>query len=137
MTPEKKNKILLWSIFVVWFIVVFGWMIVLRIIVELDPMEVKVEIIDICHGGGGKGNPPTRNYKYKFQYNDRDVIGVVSGAANELFGEVGDSIYIICNKQHPKYSIYNGQNEYNKKRTRFLEGKEYYRRMRKESREWR
>ena len=112
MTPEKKNKILLWSIFVVWFIVVFGWMIVLRIIVELDPMEVKVEIID----------------------NDRDVIGVVSSGANELRGEVGDSIYIICNKQHPKYSIYNGQNEYNKKRTRFLEGKEYYRRLRNEPR---
>ncbi len=131
MTPEKKYKILLWSIFVVWFLVGFGWMIVLRIIVELDPMEVKVEIIDVYHSGGAKGGP-RRFYKYKFQYNDRDVIGVVSSGANELRGEVGDSIYIICNKQHPKYSIYNGQNEYNKKRTRFLEGKEYYRRLRNE-----
>ena len=118
MTPEKKYKILLWSIFVVWFLVGFGWMIVLRIIVELDPMEVKVEIIDVYHSGGAKGGP-RRFYKYKFQYNDRDVIGVVSSGANELRGEVGDSIY-------------NGQNEYNKKRTRFLEGKEYYRRLRNE-----
>ena len=100
------------------FLIYFGYKIILVISVNRNPVKVKAVIIDKCHI---TGSPGFRRYYYEYKYNDTLYIGEHHTNLDNLYGEIGDTIVIRCNKNNPSQSIINCNDFPN----RVLEAKEY------------
>jgi len=101
------------------FLMVFGNEVIRVISVNRHPVKVKAVIIDKCH----ISKPPgaSRRYYYEYKYNDTLYTGEHHTNINNLYGEIGDTIVIRCNKNNPSQSIINCNDFPN----RILEAKEY------------
>lgn len=105
------------------FIIYFGIKAIPIISVNRHPVKVKAVIVDHCHTGGGK-SPSKRGYYYEYYYNDTLYVGMDETNGNIIYGEIGDTITIRCNKNKPSQSIYNINDYPNYLRYRALDWKE-------------
>lgn len=85
--------------------------------VNRNPVVVKAVIVDVCLS-------KYRYYYYEYRYNDTLYSGVFETSANTLYGEVGDTIMIRCNKNRPSQSIFNANDSPNKSLQKILGWKE-------------
>ena len=83
--------------------------------VNRHPVKVKAMIVDKCWRGS------MMHYYYEYKYNDISYHGIYSTLANNVYGEIGDTIVIRLNENRPSQSIFNCNDFPN----RTLKGKEY------------
>lgn len=105
-------------VFAIPYLIIFGYKAIPVISVNRHPVKVKAVIIDKCHI---TKSPGLRRYYYEYKYNDTLYTGEWETNLNNLYGEIGDTIVIRCNKNNPSQSIINC----NDFPYRTLEGKEY------------
>ena len=110
-------------IFAIPYLIIFGYKAIPVISVNRHPVKVKAVIIDKCHALSA--SPGSRYYYYEYKYNATSKFGIVqihpdrsipfsdsfSGeyetSIYNLYGEIGDTIVIRCNKNNPSQSIIN------------------------------
>lgn len=107
-------------VFAIPYLIIFGYKAIPVISVNRHPVKVKAVIIDKCHVSTSK-SPGWRCYYYEYKYNDTLYTGEYHTNLNDLYGEIGDTIVIRCNKNNPSQSIINC----NDFPYRILEAKEY------------
>ena len=100
------------------YLIYFGYKAIPVISVNRHSVKVKAVIIDKCHVSK---SPSSRRYYYEYKYNDTLYTGEHHTNINNLYGEIGDTIVIRCNKNNPSQSIINC----NDFPYRTLEAKEY------------
>ena len=91
--------------FAILFLMAFGNKAILVISVNRHPVKVKAVIIDKCHALSAR--PGSRRYYYEYKYNDTLYTGEYETSIYNLYGEIGDTIVIRCNKNNPSQSIIN------------------------------
>ena len=87
------------------YLICFGYKTILVISVNRHPVKVKAVIIDKCHALSAR--PGSRRYYYEYKYNDTLYTGEHRTNLSILYGEIGDTIVIRCNKNNPSQSIIN------------------------------
>lgn len=98
-------------------------------IVNRNPITVNARITYIYHVVGKYSQ--SRHYQYMFYYNDSIYYGETESGAHLVFGGIGDTLIIRCNKNNPHHSVFQYPDNPNLK-IRKLEGAEYYRFLRNE-----
>lgn len=98
-------------------------------VVNKNPITVNARITYIYHVVGKYSQ--SRHYQYMFYYNDSIYYGEAESGMHLVFGNVGDTLIIRCNKDNPQYSVFQYPDNPNLK-IRKLEGIEYYRYSRQE-----
>lgn len=88
--------------FAILFLMAFGNKAILVISVNRHPVKVKAVIIDKCHALSAS---PGSRYYYEYKYNDTLYTGEYETSIYNLYGEIGDTIVIRCNKNNPSQSI--------------------------------
>lgn len=121
-------RIVFWSlfciIFFVSFLVCFGPIAYKRHCVNKNPVKVKAVIVDKCHDSGGRSMPSIRHYFYEYWYNGTLYHGVFDVVSNTLYGEIGDTVTIRCNKNRPSQSVFDINDPPNKSLEKILGWKE-------------
>lgn len=119
----KKTSIIGWGLFILPWLIYFVWGAIPIISVNRHPVKVRAVIVDHCHTGGGK-SPARRCYFYEYSYNNTLYEGKFETIVNQIYGEIGDTITIRCNKNKPSQSIFNYNDYPNYIRHRVLDWKE-------------
>ncbi len=92
-------------VFAIPYLIIFGYKAIPVISVNRHPVKVKAVIIDKCHALSA--SPGSRYYYYEYKYNDTLYTGEYETSIYNLYGEIGDTIVIRCNKNNPSQSIIN------------------------------
>jgi hypothetical protein len=75
-------------------------------VANLNPAKVHARITYIYHTHAGKSRIPYRYYKYEYKYDGQIYYGCTKSQLDEIFGDIGDTLIIRCNKDIPKYSAF-------------------------------
>ena len=101
--------------FLILLLIFFGIEAIPIVSVNRHPVKVKAVIVDKCWRGRWM------HYYYEYKYNDISYHGIYSTLAQNVYGEIGDTIVIRLNENRPSQSILN----FNDFPNRTLKGKEY------------
>ena len=88
------------------FLIYFGIKAIPIVSVNRHPVKVKAVIVDKCYKYTRAGEN-MMDYYYEYKYNDTLYTGEHHTNLNNLYGEIGDTIVIRCNKNNPSQSIIN------------------------------
>lgn len=107
-------------IYLIPYIIFLGIRAIPVVSVNRHPVKVKAVIVDKCYRYTRVGGE-MMDYYYEYKYNDISYHGIYSFFANNVYGEIGDTIVIRLNENRPSQSIINCNDFPN----RILKGKEY------------
>ena len=87
--------------FLILLLIFFGIEAIPIVSVNRHPVKVKAVIVDNCWRGN------FMHYYYEYKYNDISYHGIYSTLAQNVYGEIGDTIVIRLNENRPSQSILN------------------------------